>query len=332
MALSSIQPVTLPLTLTDSAGNNVNIVVRKADGYVDATKLCADSKKKWKDYYMNAKTKDFLQELSVSKGIPIENPEGRNVTTSSNHKYLVTLGINRHVHTWVHPQIAIDLSRWASSRFSVSVTELIMRYQTGQVTTEESVAASHQLAEQVDMVDEEEEAPEVPEPPNYVTKQILQDRMDAIAVTNAKNRVIRETFPQTGPWEYATLANLSNQIALNFTSTTSAYKKKKGIPARMSIPDICDEVGLSRRTIAEAGFAIFMKTNEADLKEMTNSDRIAAYKQRQQDLQKATDIFDPRTPGLLTVTAAKRNRSELDVQRKKQCIEPSARARNLISY
>ena len=237
----------------------------------------------------------------------------------------------------IHPDVAIHLACWASPRYGIAVTRLVRRFQTGQVTTAESVAASHELAQQVDVVDSDEsaaevEAPEVPEPPTYVARQILQDRMDSIAVTNAKNRVVRESFPGTSPWEYASLASMSNQISMNFTTTTTVFKKQNNIPARFSIPDVIDEVGLSRRTIAEAGFGLWIKANVTALRAMSNKERIAAYKERKRDLQRATDIFDPRKPGLLTIPTAKRNRSELDTQRKKQCIWPSQNARNLISF
>ena len=55
----------------------------------------------------------------------------------------------------MHPDVAIHLAQWASPRFGVAVSKLVRRYQTGKVTTGESIAASRQLADQVKFVDDD---------------------------------------------------------------------------------------------------------------------------------------------------------------------------------
>jgi hypothetical protein len=112
---------TLPLTLTDVDGKAINIIVRKLDGYVDATDLCTACGKQWNHYFTTAKTRDFLTELSNFEGIPV-----RIVAPGS--RGLIELGKNRFSHTYVHPQVAIHLADWASPRFAVAVTKLIMDY------------------------------------------------------------------------------------------------------------------------------------------------------------------------------------------------------------
>ena len=80
--------------------NYLKIIIRREDGYIDATELCGAVSKQWNHYYSNAKTKDFLNELSKIEKIPIT------VFAPGNNRALIEIGKNRHVHTWVHPQVS----------------------------------------------------------------------------------------------------------------------------------------------------------------------------------------------------------------------------------
>jgi len=54
----------------------------------------------------------------------------------------ITDGPNYQRGTWIHPQLSINLATWVNPMFGVKVTELVMRYATGQITTEESHEAA----------------------------------------------------------------------------------------------------------------------------------------------------------------------------------------------
>lgn len=176
----------IPLTLVTSDGSKIEIEIRRPDGYVNASMLCQEMGKEWKNYYAVARNKEFLKELSKVEKIPVENlPAGKPASTFPPHnlaagilastnsagnsrgegpgleRCLVESGKNRFQHTWVHPDVAIHLAQWADSRFGVAVSRLVRRYQTGQVTTEESVVASKTLASQVRVVDD----PVIPQKP-----------------------------------------------------------------------------------------------------------------------------------------------------------------------
>src|SRR5215217_1362563 len=150
---SHVESCTLPLVLTNDDGNLINIEIRP-DGYVNATKLCQSVGKLWQHYNSNAKTKEFLVELSKVEKIPVVNLLVGNPTSSFPPRCLVELGSNQHQNTWVHPDVAIHLAQWASPRFGVAVSRLVRRYQTGQVTTQESINASVDLAQNVSVVDD----------------------------------------------------------------------------------------------------------------------------------------------------------------------------------
>jgi hypothetical protein len=57
----------------------------------------------------------------------------------------------------VHPQLAIHLASWCLPTFAVKVTALVLRYLTGQVTTEESRAAAKIVAERAAPPEETDE-------------------------------------------------------------------------------------------------------------------------------------------------------------------------------
>ena len=48
--------------------------------------------------------------------------------------------------TWVHRKVAIHLAQWISPDFAIWVTDLVERYVTGQVTTEESIGVAAEVA------------------------------------------------------------------------------------------------------------------------------------------------------------------------------------------
>lgn len=93
--------------------SSFDIVIRP-DGYVNATKLCQVAGKQWKNYYSNAKTKEFLQALGEFVNLPI--------------KSLVEIGKSRICHTWAHPDVAIHLAQWLSPHVAVAVVGMVRQF------------------------------------------------------------------------------------------------------------------------------------------------------------------------------------------------------------
>lgn len=96
----------VPLILKD----NYQLTYRAEDGYVDVTDLCKAGNKKFNDWYRIDKTKEFLEELSRSAGIPadllIQTIRG---------------GLNENRKTWAYPQVAINIAQWISPKFGFEV-------------------------------------------------------------------------------------------------------------------------------------------------------------------------------------------------------------------
>lgn len=107
---------------------------RHSDGYVNATALCHDEGKLFGDYVRLKTTKDYLNELSRSMGIPIDHLV-----------YSIKTRSNENRGTWVHPKVAIHLAQWLSPRFAVFVTNIMMDWFSGALerkkTKEEELLA-----------------------------------------------------------------------------------------------------------------------------------------------------------------------------------------------
>lgn len=89
---------------------------RSEDGYFDATSMCQAVGKKWADYWRLNGTKDFIQALAESTGIPATD--------------LADVKSGREGGTWVHPDIAIHLAQWCSPRFAVQVSRWVRELMT----------------------------------------------------------------------------------------------------------------------------------------------------------------------------------------------------------
>ena len=94
--------------------NGYIIESRDSDGYIDVTNLCTAGKKKFNDWNRLDKTKAFLKELSSSAGIPALELITQNT------------GGNGNRHTWVHPQVAINIAQWISPQFDVKVSAWVL--------------------------------------------------------------------------------------------------------------------------------------------------------------------------------------------------------------
>lgn len=133
-------PQPLPAGLVDALvaehGGRVIAEMRPSDGFINATKMCKSGGKRWRNYYQNQQTTSYIDELSCKTGIPVSD------LVQSEHG-------GASPGTWVHHQVAIHLAMWISPAFAVAVTQLVARYLSGQVTTEESQQAAIETAETI---------------------------------------------------------------------------------------------------------------------------------------------------------------------------------------
>lgn len=78
---------------------------------MDATALCKAAGKKWNDYWRLDATREFIQALAESTGIPVDS--------------IVEQRSGRGGGTWVHPDLALSLAQWLSPKFAVQVAKWV---------------------------------------------------------------------------------------------------------------------------------------------------------------------------------------------------------------
>jgi hypothetical protein len=109
------------LSLLD-IGKGYNIEHREEDGYINIINLCKAGGKKFYDWKKTEKTQDFLQVLSSSSVIHI------------NELIRYKIGSIHERKTWVHPQVAINIAQWISPTFDVKVSSWVYEaMMTGKV-------------------------------------------------------------------------------------------------------------------------------------------------------------------------------------------------------
>ncbi|MEI7838730.1 MAG: KilA-N domain-containing protein, partial [bacterium] len=94
-------------------GNHFSIENRLEDGYINVTSLCKAGGKQFNDWNRLSKTRTFLEVISRSTGIPADLLINMNT------------GGNGERHTWVHPQVAINIAQWISTEFELQVKKNI---------------------------------------------------------------------------------------------------------------------------------------------------------------------------------------------------------------
>jgi len=114
----------LALALINRQIENSVVPQRATDGYINATAMCNAVGKKFNDYTRLSSTREFLQELARSAGIPVNQLI-----------FMTTTGRNEERGTWVHPDVAVNLGQWCSPKFAVAVARWVREWMSGNFAT-----------------------------------------------------------------------------------------------------------------------------------------------------------------------------------------------------
>jgi hypothetical protein len=115
--------------------NNVQIISRKEDGYINLNQLCKAGKKDFRAWKKTKRAKSFLVELSktLNEGDNADKKEGGTIVPDTLIKYKAGSNIERT--NWGHPQVAINVAQWISTEFDVQVSNWVFQLiVTGSVT------------------------------------------------------------------------------------------------------------------------------------------------------------------------------------------------------
>ncbi len=104
--------------------NNQIIVCRETDNYINATQLCKAGKKKFNDWYRLDATKEIIKQLE--ENINNSNTGFPALEIKLEKTELIDSKIGGdHSGTWIHPDLAIQLSQWISPKFALQVSSWI---------------------------------------------------------------------------------------------------------------------------------------------------------------------------------------------------------------
>lgn len=108
-------PADYMMTLSQLTLNNVTIISRHPDHYVNATQLCQAGGKKFNDWYRLDSTKDLITVLSTDAGIPASVL----VESKKDQTSIFRQG------SWIHPDLAVQLAQWISPAFALQVARWV---------------------------------------------------------------------------------------------------------------------------------------------------------------------------------------------------------------
>jgi hypothetical protein len=109
--------------------NNIVIVSRSEDNYVNATQICQVGNKKFADWIRLESTKQLINALNVDMGIPI--PGISSLKSDMGIPISQLLDIKKgnssefNQGSWIHPDLAIQLAQWISPTFALQVSKWI---------------------------------------------------------------------------------------------------------------------------------------------------------------------------------------------------------------
>ena len=115
--------------------NNVIIISRLEDNYINATQLCQAGGKKFNHWFSLDSTKDIINELASEAGIPASQL----VDTKKGNSSEFNQG------SWIHPQLAIQLAQWISPKFALQVSKWILElFTNGKVEINMKLLKEHE--------------------------------------------------------------------------------------------------------------------------------------------------------------------------------------------
>lgn len=101
----------------------------QTNGMIDATTMAKEMGTTTRNYEKNGQTQTFIKAL--------EEQIGKKVIE----------GKSGHASRLYHPRLALDFARWHDPAFAVKLNGVLMAYVTGNITSEDSAAASRALHE-----------------------------------------------------------------------------------------------------------------------------------------------------------------------------------------
>jgi hypothetical protein len=105
--------------------NNVNIISRPEDNYINATQLCQAGNKKFSHWILLDSTKELINKLDNIINNQC-NPETGIPVSGAVQISLLDVNNKNNQDSWIHPKLAIQLAQWISPDFALQVSDWII--------------------------------------------------------------------------------------------------------------------------------------------------------------------------------------------------------------
>ncbi len=300
-------------SLTDPNGKAVEIQIRMPDCFVNATRICSSYGKEWPKFQRLPTTSQLVSVLERNNGCDIIK-----VTMTGRQRY-----------TWIHPDLAIALLKWCNKEFHAAACAMISRYLTGNVTTDDSLAAANQLSAHVVVSAEPSEQAEAPHAPPRLTPH-QQTRVDSFAFHTHLSDVLNEVLEEIGlqlnnkSVFFAKANDMCNRALLNLDCTTDSLKRKRGIPKDLSIPAMLSTRQLRDLNKIRMNLVDYIRDDADLLRQMTTVAELDAwFAEKREMLTKGASGFGyhARTvDNLLPVSEARAQARELTKIRRQHAL------------
>ena len=115
--INNIQPThTLKL-------NDIDIISRSEDNYINATQLCQAGGKQFADWYSLKTTKNLINEAEINMKISIS--QLIDIKKGNSDEFCQEI--------WIHPDLAIQLAQWFSLQFALEISKWIRTLSTDNI-------------------------------------------------------------------------------------------------------------------------------------------------------------------------------------------------------
>jgi hypothetical protein len=103
--------------------NDIDIIYRSEDNYINATQLCQAGGKQFADWYSLKSTKNLINEAEINMKISIS--QLIDIKKGNSDEFCQEI--------WIHPDLAIQLGQWFSLQFALEVSKWIRTLSTGDI-------------------------------------------------------------------------------------------------------------------------------------------------------------------------------------------------------
>ena len=192
--------------------NNINIIARISDGYINLNQLCKAGGKEFSEWKRNKKSKAFLLELFKGSGIP----------EPSLIKYEISSKTDQA--NWGHPQVAINVAQWVSPEFDVKVSKFVFelmlfgKVELGQEKSNKEL--ENKFQEQIKLLTQEKQQAIEEKEQVIIEKETIARRFTSL--TQNHNKMLKRR--RRGVYEIGNVVYIISHVAFTTYYKDDYYK------------------------------------------------------------------------------------------------------------